>query len=41
VKGTFTPPERNGSKTWAHPAVSGGKLFLREQDVLLAYNVKE
>jgi outer membrane protein assembly factor BamB len=41
VKGSFTPPERNGSKTWAHPAVSGGKLFLREQDVLLAYNLKE
>ncbi len=39
-KGRFTPSERNGNKTWAHPAVSGGKLYLREQDVLLCYDVK-
>jgi outer membrane protein assembly factor BamB len=25
--------------TWSHPVVSGGKLFLRDQDTLYAYNV--
>jgi outer membrane protein assembly factor BamB len=25
--------------TWSHPVVSGGKLFLRDQDVLYAYDV--
>jgi outer membrane protein assembly factor BamB len=39
-KGRFTPAEKNGSKCWAHPAISGGKLYLREQDVLLAYDLK-
>ena len=41
VKGSFTPAERNGSKCWAHPAVSGGKLFIREGDTLTAYAIKE
>jgi outer membrane protein assembly factor BamB len=26
--------------TWAHPIVSGGKLFLRDQDTVYAYNVR-
>lgn len=39
-KGRFTPAERTGSKCWAHPAVSGGKLYLREQDALLCYTIK-
>ena len=25
--------------TWTHPVVSGGKLFLRDQDTLYAYTV--
>jgi hypothetical protein len=25
--------------TWSHPVVSGGKLFLRDQDTLYAYDV--
>lgn len=39
-KGRFTPPDRNGSKCWAHPVVSGKKLYLREQDALLCYDLK-
>ena len=38
--GRFTPSEKNGSKCWAHPAISGGKLYLREQDSLLAYDLR-
>jgi outer membrane protein assembly factor BamB len=26
--------------TWSHPVVSGGMLFLRDQDVIYAYDVK-
>ena len=26
--------------SWSHPVVSGGKLFLRDQDVIYAYDVK-
>jgi hypothetical protein len=25
--------------TWSHPIVSGGQLFLRDQDTVYAYNV--
>jgi hypothetical protein len=39
-KGRFTPPDRSGSKSWAHPVISGGRLYLREQDVLLCYDLK-
>lgn len=27
--------------TWAHPVVSGGKLFIRDQDTIYAYNVSQ
>ena len=26
--------------TWSHPVVSGGKLFLRDQDTIYAYDVR-
>ncbi|HEX7896373.1 MAG TPA: PQQ-binding-like beta-propeller repeat protein [Planctomycetota bacterium] len=39
-KGRFTPPETNGGKCWAHPAVSGGKLYLREQGSLFVYDLR-
>jgi hypothetical protein len=26
--------------TWSHPVVSGGRLFLRDQDNLYAYDVR-
>lgn len=40
-KGRFTPPDRSEDHAWAHPVVAGGKLFLRDQDVLLCYDVKK
>jgi outer membrane protein assembly factor BamB len=40
-KGKFTPPEAAAGKVWAHPAVSGGKLYLREQGSLFCYSLKE
>ena len=35
--GLFTPRVNTKSPSWAHPAVAGGVLFVREQDTLLAY----
>lgn len=39
-KGRFAQPDRSAKNAWAHPVVSGGKLYLRDQDILLAYDVK-
>jgi outer membrane protein assembly factor BamB len=38
--GSFEIASRLG-KSWPHPAIAGGRLFLRDQDVLLCYDVKE
>lgn len=38
VNGVFEPPH-GGAPCWAHPVVTGGRLYLREQDALYVYNV--
>ncbi len=40
-KGKFDPPTRSGKPSWSHPVVCGGKLFLRDMDTLLVYDVKK
>jgi outer membrane protein assembly factor BamB len=37
----FDQPNRSGSRAWAHPVIANGKLYLRDQDVLLCYDVKQ
>lgn len=37
--GRFSQPERSDEKAWPHPVVANGKLYLRDQDLLLVYNV--
>lgn len=37
----FSQPERSKKKAWAHPVVANGKLYLRDQDILLCYNIKK
>jgi outer membrane protein assembly factor BamB len=39
-KGRFDPPNRSEQASWAHPVVSDGKLWLRDQDILLCYDLK-
>lgn len=39
--GRFEQPERSGQNSWAHPVIANGKLYLRDQDLLLCYDVKE
>ena len=37
--GSFKIPDVE-KESWSHPVISGGKLYLREQDHLLVYNIK-
>jgi outer membrane protein assembly factor BamB len=39
-KGRFEQPDRSEKNAWAHPVVAGGRLYLRDWDILLAYDVK-
>ena len=39
LKGTFKP-DFVQKPSWAHPVVIGGKLYLREQDKLMCYDVR-
>jgi outer membrane protein assembly factor BamB len=40
-KGRFDQPDRSRRQAWPHPVVFGGKLYIRDQDVLLCYDVRE
>jgi outer membrane protein assembly factor BamB len=33
--------EQGSLPTWAHPIVAGGRLYLRDQDTIYAYDVRE
>jgi hypothetical protein len=39
-KGRFDPPDRSKENSWPHPVIAHGKLYLRDQDVLLCYDVR-
>jgi len=39
-RGRFEQPDRSESPAWPHPVIANGKLYLRDQDVLLCYDVK-
>ena len=38
-KGRFEIPAK-GQKSWAHPVISDGRLYVRNQDTLLVYDIK-
>ncbi len=38
LRGSFMPAFQE-DKSWAHPVISDGKLYLREQDVMMCYDV--
>ncbi len=40
-RGRFNQPERTDKPAWAHPVVANGKLYIRDQDTLFCYDVKE
>jgi outer membrane protein assembly factor BamB len=40
-KSRFDQPDRSEEKAWPHPVIANGKLYLRDQDVLLCYDVRK
>jgi outer membrane protein assembly factor BamB len=38
--GRFDQPDRSRDNSWPQPVIAGGKLFIRDGDVLLCYDVK-
>jgi outer membrane protein assembly factor BamB len=39
-RGRFEQPDRSDKPAWAHPVIANGKLYLRDQDTLLAYDIR-
>jgi outer membrane protein assembly factor BamB len=39
-KGRFDQPDRSGKTTWPYPVIARGRLYLRDHDNLLCYNIK-
>ncbi len=39
--GRFEQPDRSSKPSWPHPVIAGGRLYLRDQNVLLCYDVKQ
>ena len=40
-KGRFDQPERSKLSAWPYPVIANGRLYLRDQDVLLAFDIKK
>jgi len=40
-RGRFMQPDRSGLPAWPHPVIANGRLYLRDQDVLLCYDIKD
>jgi outer membrane protein assembly factor BamB len=39
-RGRFDQPSRTTKPAWAHPVIANGKLYIRDHDLLLCYDVK-
>jgi len=39
-RGRFDQPDRTRSPAWTYPVIANGKLYVRDQDVLLCYDIK-
>ncbi|MGB7327575.1 MAG: PQQ-binding-like beta-propeller repeat protein [Rubripirellula sp.] len=39
-KSRFEQPDRSDEKAWPHPVIADGKLYLRDQDILLCYDLR-
>lgn len=38
--GSFTVPGSGSRPSWAHPVIAGGRLYLREQDHIVCYDIR-
>ena len=41
LKGRFDQPDRSDKNSWPHLVIANGVMYVRDQDVLLAYDVRE
>jgi len=41
IKSTFRLPDASGKPSWPHPVIANGKLLIRDQDVLLCFDVRK
>jgi len=41
LRGSFDQPDRSSANAWSHPVIANGKLYLRDQDVLICYDVRK
>jgi alcohol dehydrogenase (cytochrome c) len=39
-RGRFEQPDRTSKPAWAHHVIANGKLYIRDQDTLLCYDIK-
>lgn len=39
--GRFSQPDRSNKQAWPHPVIAGGKLYVRDWDILLCYDIKD
>lgn len=37
---SFMLPDRSGKNSWPHPVIANGRMYIRDQDVLLCFDVK-
>ena len=37
----FDQPDRSDAMAWPHPIIANGRLYLRDQDVLLCYDIRQ
>lgn len=40
-KGRFNQPERSKAAAWSHPVIANGKLYIRDQEIMFCYDVKD
>ena len=40
-KGRFDQPDRSNKNSWPHPVICNGKLYIRDQELLLCYDIKQ
>jgi hypothetical protein len=40
-RGRFDQPNRSNNAAWAHPVVVDGRLYLRDQGMMLVYDLRQ
>jgi outer membrane protein assembly factor BamB len=39
-RGRFEQPDRSNAPAWSHPVIANGKMYVRDQDVLICYDIR-